>query len=767
MTRRVYIEGMVQGVGMRPFIALVAKEFGITGTVKNIGSNVEIIATADESTLDAFIGAILARKPEMAEIVHISSGEIPPVAQKRHPPFIKGGAQVLSSVPEFSIVESSEGTVAMLPADFPVCSDCLNELQNKTNRRFRHPFISCAVCGPRYSILMSAPYDRDTTSMVDFPMCPQCAREYADPANRRYHAQTISCHECGPYLIYEDNGGSCTREEALAKAITRLKDGGIVAIKGVGGYHLACSPHNEQAVRRLRALKGRELKPFAIMFTDMAAVEKRCVIDENERELLHSPARPIVLLKTLGKPFAPSVCGDALLTGAFLPYTPLHVLLLEQCDELVMTSANLSGRPEIHEDAEMLGMLSREELSGVLYNRRRIVTRLDDSVARITAGQRQLIRRSRGYTPKPVPSPPSPHNIIAYGSDLKSAFCLLRGVDAYMSQYFGDMEELEVQQAYEKNLKHMQGLFSFIPELAVCDLHPGYHSSRMAEACGLPLLKVQHHHAHIASVMAEKGISGPVIGVAFDGTGYGADGAVWGGEFLVCGGGEFIRRAHLDYVKLAGGDSVAVDARKAALCYYVAAGIGHDDFEGAALLRAALFNDVNTVQYSGMGRLFDAVSSLLGLCHTNGYEGQCAVALENAAHRANGSGITAQNMDFEITETDDNIVISVRPVIAAIARAARADADKEAASLGFHEAVCRMVLGICSRIRGRDGVNTVALSGGTFQNGLVLSGTMKLLGDAGFMVYTNNEVPVNDGGLTLGQAYIAQMRSSLSIGMEV
>ncbi len=804
VTRRIFLRGMVQGVGMRPFLALLAKEFGITGSVKNIGSNVEIVASADAETLDAFIAAIQTRKPEMAEIAEIIELPLSPAGDI---PLKEGDKEIVSQISTsllrevpatasggscstaFTILPSTAGEVAMLPADFPICTDCMRELLDEKNRRFRHLFISCAVCGPRYSILERVPYDRDTTSMIDYPMCPACAEEYADPANRRYHAQTVCCHDCGPTLLWRDRTGEWEGEAALEKAARCLKDGGIAAIKGIGGYHLACDPNNGQAVSQLRALKGRELKPFAVMFPDMAALRRYCDASEQEQELLLSPARPIVLLKTR-RPFDPAVCGDALLTGCFLPYTAMQLLLLKECGPLVMTSANQSGKPEIHEDGPMLAMLAREELAGVLYHKRRIVTRLDDSVARISAGQRQLIRRARGYAPRPVslsqqtgketpgsgsgmgwshPSDaarlcirePRPYQetnaVVAYGSDLKSAFCLLKGGEAHMSQYFGDMEEQEVRQAYEQNLAHMQRLFGFTPQLAACDLHPGYHSSRLARASGLPVVTVQHHHAHIASVMAEHHLAGPVIGVAFDGTGYGTDGAIWGGEFLLCEGGSFRRAAHLKVVTLAGGDSVAVDARKAALCYCEAAGVPYEESEGAGILRAALQNHVNTAQYSSMGRLFDAVASLLGICHTNGYEGQCAIALENAANLAEQQGVTPLPMAFGIEETTDGILIETTPVIRAIAAAGAEQAL--AAALGFHNGVCGMALDICTLLRERHGMGTVALSGGTFQNERILSGCMAMLGNAGFSVYTNNEVPCNDGGLALGQAYIAARKT--------
>ncbi len=741
VTRRIFIRGMVQGVGMRPFLALLAREYGIAGSVKNIGSNVELVVRARESILDAFVEAIRVRKPETAEIVEIKSDGMD------------------ASIPDsFDIVASSPGSVSMLPADFPVCAECAREMNDQANRRYRHPFISCAVCGPRYSIFTRAPYDRANTTMADFPMCPDCAREYNDPQSRRYHAETISCHACGPYLIYHDGGGQCIREAALAAAKDALKSGGIVAVKGVGGYHLACDPQNEAAVHRLRELKGRELKPFAVMFRGIDEIEKACVLTPPERELLLSPARPIVLLETKGAPFAPSVSGGVRTTGAFLPYTPLQMLLLEDITALVMTSANRTGRPEIYEDTEMLAMLEDGALTGVLANARRIVTRLDDSVAKHAAGLRQTVRRSRGYAPRPVFLPiDNPKSILAFGSDLKSAFCLLSGSEAYMSPYFGDMEELEVQRAYEANLRHMRDLFTFEPALAACDMHPSYHASRLARESGMPLTEVQHHHAHIASVAAEHSLTGSVIGVAFDGTGWGEDGAIWGGEYLLCEGGGYTRRAHMKYVPLAGGDSVAVDARKAALCYCMASGVHYSGFDGADLLRAALVSGTGTFRYSGMGRLFDAVASLLGICQFNGYEGQCAIALENEALKAAGSGVPPLPMEFEFSINNGIINIDSSPVIRAVAGAAKAGQAGNAA-LGFHEAVCRMAAEACRRIRDESGVNAVALSGGTFQNGLILSGAVRLLQESGFSVYTNNEVPCNDGGLALGQAYAAAMK---------
>ena len=749
MTFRVSIEGVVQGVGMRPLLARLAARFALCGAVRNVGSNVELLLNADEATLNAFLAALRAEAPAQARITHIQTQAVPD--------------QDFSA---FTIESSAGGTVDLLSADLPMCQDCERELFDPSNRRFRHPFISCAVCGPRYSILTGAPYDRATTSMASFPMCPDCQREYDDPQDRRFHAQTIACPACGPVLAYTDKEGrTAQREDALRRAIAALQAGGIVAVKGIGGYHLACSPFDDRAIRRLRELKHREQKPFAVMFRDMDTLRKYCEASDGEEALLRSPARPIALLETVGAPFAPTL-GDTPLTGAFLPYAPVQALLLEPLGALVMTSANRSGQPEIHRDDEMLAWLTTDgPLDGVLHHDRPIVTRLDDSVARVTALGPQPSRRARGYAPLPVElQQASPTPIVGFGSDLKSAFCLLRGRSAYLSSYFGDFEVEAVADAYAANYEHMQRLFGIRPELGACDLHPGYLSSAFARRTGLPLVQVQHHHAHVASVMAEHHLHGPVLGLAFDGTGYGDDGSIWGGEFLLCEGAAYRRVGSALPVELAGGDSAARDARKAALAYLHAAGRGEApdklSFEGADLLRAAIANRVNTARYSGLGRLFDASAMLLGLCDTNGYEGQCAVALETAAAEALSLGIPETPMEFDILEQDGLLLLDHRPVIAELLNDPQPQQKrpKGAKPLGFHRALARAAARVCRRVREQTGVNTVALTGGVFQNALLLRTLRVLLVQDGFSVYTNNAVPCNDGGLALGQAFVAAER---------
>lgn len=753
MTFRVSIDGIVQGVGMRPFLARLAARFSLCGVVRNVGSNVELLLNTDQPALDAFLAAVQGEAPEQARITSLAVHAVP--------------KQTFSG---FAIESSAAGAVELLSADLPLCPDCERELFDPSNRRCRHPFISCAVCGPRYSILTGAPYDRHATSMHRFALCPHCAAEYADVTDRRFHAQTIACPDCGPVLRWRSaDGTEALGEAALQAAIAVLRGGGIAAVKGIGGYHLACSPYDAQAIRNLRDLKHREQKPFAVMFRDMDTLRLHCVASAEEEALLRSPARPIVLLDTVGTPFANGV-SDTPVTGTFLPYAPVQALLLEALEALVMTSANRSGQPEIHLDEEMLAWLTHSgQLSGVLYHDRPIVTRQDDSVARVTALGVQLSRRSRGYAPLPVPiQVPAPRPIVGFGSDLKSAFCLLRDRSAYLSAYFGDFEVQAVASAFAANYEHMQRLFDIHPAVGACDLHPGYLSAAFARQSGLPLIGVQHHHAHVASVMAEHGLQGPVLGLAFDGTGYGDDGAVWGGEFLLCEDADYRRVGSMLPVRLAGGDSAAVDARKAALAYLMSADLGdHLDFDGAALLRGAIAHGVGTVVYSGLGRLFDAASYFLGLGQTNRYEGQCAIALETAAREAMLQGLPASPMEFGILEQDGLLLLDHRPVIEALLTPKEQQEGAKppkASALGFHRALAQGAAEVCRRVRAAAGVSQVALSGGVFQNTLLLEELTRLLREAGFAVYTNNAVPCNDGGLALGQAYVAALRLHESNG---
>jgi len=681
----------------------------------------------------------------------------------------------------------------ILPADLPLCDACAKELADPANRRFAYPFISCVDCGPRYSIMRDIPYDRANITMSAFPLCPSCETEYQSD-NRRMYAQTISCHDCGPQLILQTDNGTFHKEDALSRAIDLLKKGGILAVKGIGGYQFACRPDLEKTVRTLRLLKGRDRKPFAVMFPNMSSIEESCDVSDLEKQLLLSEPRPITLLAAQENSFCSEVNGESRFQGAFLPYTAIHQLLTNACGPLIMTSANLSDEPVIFRDSSMLN--SRlPSLSGVLYNEREIVTPLDDSVARVAAGRTQLIRRSRGFVPMPITlAKKTPHPVISFGGDLKGCFCVYDDKSAYLSQYFGDLEVSAVKKNFEENITRMLRLFQVKPEYVACDLHPKYTSadlaSRYSEAAEIRLVKVQHHHAHVASVMAEHGLDS-CIGVAFDGTGYGTDGAVWGSEFLLCEGGRFSREAHLSYVTLCGGDSSAKKADLAASCYLAAAGeeIRHPDesiiraaLNSATLNSAALRQNGLTYESSSMGRLFDAVSATLGICKENTYEGECAILLENAAARALAKNIKPYQLRFKRTSPAATANEAISPsavtsqlaadtghsvyaqsacvtfdqisLLAEIFRAKEKGCGQEELALGFHSAIAKMVIEECATIKDKSGEKKVALSGGVFANALLTEMCVNRLEAAGFSVYLNEAVPVNDGGISLGQAWI-------------
>ncbi len=730
---RIRLYGIVQGVGFRPFVVKLAFFLGITGTVCNSGGMVDITACGTAAQLDAFLKRMLDEKPANALIVHCETQDIPYIQHEA-----------------FTIVPSgeAEGPVFVSP-DLCVCEACLKELADKRDERFAHPFISCMACGPRYSIIEDAPYDRETTAMRDFEMCEICGRQYGDKDDRRFHAQTISCHRCGPYLIYRDGVGESSREAAFENAVQALRAGGVIAVKGIGGYHLCCDPFDQNAVLRLRELKHRELKPFAVMFPDMDMLRRHAHVSPNEEALLLSGARPIVLLNQKENNLAPAVCGDSRLLGAFLPYTPLHTLLTQALGPLVMTSANISEEPIVKDDAPMLAWPG---LDGVLYNTRRIAARVDDSVTKISAGRAQMIRRSRGYAPLPVILRDDCRgSVFAAGGQLKAAFCLASGRFAYVGPHIGDLDNDSCMNAYAESLERLQKLLRISPELAVCDLHPGYASASFAEQTGLPLLRVQHHHAHIASVMAEHGLKEPMIGVAFDGTGWGCDNTVWGGEFLVCRDNTFERAGHIKTVRFLSGDEGMKDAAKSAMCYLHDAGLGASVSDDRwPLIQAALEGGVNTHGNSGLGRLFDAASAVLGVCAYNRYEGECAIRLENLAAKAIEQNIVPHAMVFAVSNQNDILVADAAPVITALC----GGQSREALALGFHRAVAATTVDICIRLRNQTGISTAALSGGVFQNAVLLGDIIGKLTAAGFAVYINEKVPTNDGGISLGQAQI-------------
>ncbi|WP_051629828.1 carbamoyltransferase HypF [Lacrimispora aerotolerans] len=750
MTLKIYAYGIVQGVGFRPLVYHMAKNEGISGSVRNVGGYVEIIAQGEKGAVGRFLTVLTETKDMGYEIIKLEKEEISSL-----------------TLNDFVILKSGVlGESSVIPPDLPVCPACRKELLNPGNRRYGNPFISCISCGPRYTIMERLPYDRDHTAMIDFKMCEECEKEYTSPESRRFHAQTISCNDCGPYLIYRDKKKEekeWQEGEALDQAAAALLEGGIIAVKGIGGYHLVCSPFREDTVNRLRILKGREEKPFAVMFSSIAEIKKYCHVSKEERSLLESRPRPIVLLRREGDYMAPSTNKGSMYCGAFLPYTPLQILLTGRLGPLIMTSANISGQPIIREDEPMLS-LSSKELRGVLYHHRRILRSVDDSVAKIVAGKPQLIRRSRGYVPYPVflseevkenhgEKEPS---VFAAGGDLKASFCFYENGSAVVSQYFGDLEESKVMEEYESSFEDMKELFRFQPELVVCDLHPNYHSARYASTLGLPLIKVQHHHAHIASVMAEHHLDGPVIGVAMDGTGYGTDGTIWGGEFLICQDKECKRAGHISPFPILGGDQSMREAWKTAICCLTHFGLQeYITDERSDLIKAALHHHVNVVSSSSAGRLFDAASSVLLIAHENTYEGECASLFEKSGLSAISRQIRPASVPFEVSERNGIWELDPKSAFTALCKE-RGNGNVSALALGFHIGFAKGIVSICQKLKDQYGISDVCLSGGVFQNTVLTEHTAGFLREKGFKVYMNLSVPPNDGGISLGQVYLGR-----------
>ncbi|MGP3927419.1 carbamoyltransferase HypF [Streptomyces sp. 8N616] len=774
--RRVTVRGVVQGVGFRPFVHRLAGELALSGFVSNNAGGVIAEIEGDPDGVEEFCRRVREQTPPLAVVSGVTYESVAALGTE--------GFVILPS-------ERGEGRT-LIPPDTATCADCLRELADPQDRRYRHPFVTCTHCGPRLTIATGLPYDRATTTMAAFPMCPACADEYADPSDRRFHAQPVACRSCGPRLTLTPAPGTGARrsegEEALAESRRLLARGAIVAVKGVGGYHLACDAADRDAVAGLRRRKSRGAKPFAVMCPDLATAARLARVGPAERAALSSPRRPIVLLRRHAshdvRELAAGVCQGSPDVGVMLPYAPLQHLLFGLPEDppgprvLVMTSGNRSGEPIVTDDREALTRLAGLADAWLSHDRA-IEVPCDDSVVRLRAdGSEVVLRRSRGYAPSPVALPVPVQPALAVGGDLKNTLCLADEHSAWFSPHIGDMGDLATVRAFEAGERRLRRLTGVAPRLLVADRHPGYHSARWARrnAAGRPLRLVQHHHAHIASAMAENGLDGtaPVIGVAFDGTGYGDDAAIWGGEVLLADYHGYRRLAHLAYVPLPGGDAGVGNPCRMALSHLRAAGLPWDpDLPCVAacspgelrVLDRQLERGPGCVPTSSMGRLFDAVSSLAGMCHRAGYEAQAAIELEAAASPAWAEHEDAYAFALRPAGSRPGVAATLldpAPALRSIVADLRRGSPAPVIAARFHRAVASAVAEVCRSARRETGVRTVALSGGVFANALLDEECTDLLRASDFTVLRHGEVPPGDGGLALGQLVVAARGGDLA-----
>jgi hydrogenase maturation protein HypF len=777
VARTVEVTGVVQGVGFRPFVWRLATELGLDGSVINRAGQVEVEIAGSEEAVDLFVLRLRADAPPRARVEEVK---------------VRPAEHELAAGSGFAIEESETAISAdrLFPPDIATCDDCLNELFDPKDRRYRYPFTNCTNCGPRATIIDDLPYDRARTSMREFRLCPACEGEYGDPANRRFHAEPVACPDCGPQLSYRrpgDAAPAARREAALQAALADLRAGRIVAVKGLGGYHLACDATDPVAVGRLRDRKHRWARPFAVMVRDVTEARAQAEMSAQEEALLTSPARPIVLLERRRDGETPLADGvvnaeprraEALnrRVGLFLPYTPLHHLLLEGLGRpIVLTSGNLSDEPLATDDAEAL-----ERLSGIadsfLAHDREIRARYDDSVTRVVDGRESLIRRGRGYAPDPLDLPiPTPEPLLAMGAELKHTFALARGGRAHVAPHTGDLENLLTYRAFEGNLTHLKRLLDLEPAWVVHDLHPGYLSTQFAVS-QFPesrRIGVQHHHAHVASAAAEAGLAGEFIGVAFDGLGMGEDGTFWGGEVLVATLASYRRVARFGRAPMPGGALAVQKPYRMALGYLLSAEafeskgaiagwidpeltrgfLDRLDPREVEVVRVQLARGLNAPIASSAGRLFDVAASLLGIRDVAEYEAQAAIELELLAEEA-----TVLPLPFEIVRQDGLLVYDPRPTLRALLEGRAAGTPVESLAARFQETVAAVTRQLCADVRAATGLRAVVLSGGVFQNQWLATTLVRRLSGDGFEVHTNRQVPANDGGISYGQAAVAAAR---------
>ena len=765
VTKRIRVYGIVQGVGFRPTVSRHAVSNGICGNVCNKGPYVEIYAQGSGAQVDGFLKDLEERPPKRAAILKINTEDIP---AENAPQF--GAFDIIES-------EKTKGEIFVSP-DIAICDECKEEMYNSKDRRYLHPFINCTCCGPRMTILDSLPYDRERTSMKEFPMCPDCAEEYDDPKTRRYDAQPVCCNACGPevYLIGRGERG----RDAITYTRQVIHDGGIVAIKGIGGFHLCCDATNEETVSRLRMLKHRPAKPFAVMAKDENVVKRECSVTQEQEQILTGHQKPILLLDRRSngeqtEKLAPSVAPGNPKVGVMLPYAPVQLLLfqyddgIEMPDLLVMTSGNTSGAPICRDDEEATTELSHL-CDAILSHNRKIRIRADDTVMDFYKNEPYMIRRSRGYAPLPfMTSTDWKGQVLAVGGELKNTFCI--GVDSrfYPSPYVGDLEDLRTVKALQETIHRFQTLLEVEPQVVVCDLHPKYNSTVVAESLGYPMLQVQHHYAHVLSCMTENDCQEPVIGVSFDGTGYGTDGTIWGGEILLADYQDFTRFGSITPFLQIGGDASAKEGWRIAVsmiygytknrekAWEIIEKLGLCSEQECKVQFTMADRKINAVMSTSAGRLFDAVSAILGIRRQSSFEGEASTALQFAAEafeQKQTSDLSERhNIRQElIFESEERCILNTEALVQLIVETKLQGADNGALAYLFHQTLAEQIVAACIEVCKSSGRNKVALSGGVFQNRLLLRLTEERLGQEGFEVLRHHMIPPNDGGIAIGQA---------------
>lgn len=746
---RIEVEGIVQGVGFRPFVYNLAREHGVSGFVRNDSSGVFIEAQGDDEAVTSFLETLRTSPPQLAEIESVNSREIAPLSHN--------GFTIRNSV-------KGESMSTLISPDVAICPDCTTELFSPNDRRYQYPFINCTNCGPRYSIISEIPYDRPNTSMAEFEMCRDCTEEYHNPADRRFHAQPNACPECGPWLTLFASHGEQISERANALDLTRelLKEGNILAIKGLGGFHLACDATSREAVNRLRDRKAREEKPLAVMMRDLETARRYADLTDAEERSLTSPQSPILLALKKGEINEAVAPGNPRL-GVMLPYTPLHHLLFgEEIDALVMTSGNYTEEPICIKNDEAM-----DRLGGIaeylLMHNREILQRVDDSVVAFMGGEMRFLRRSRGYVPRPIPLMHNSPTILGVGAELKNTLCYTKGTQAFVSQHIGDLANTMALDFFHHTRTHLGEVLEVAPEMIVYDMHPGYLATNWAQKeaaeSDLYAVGVQHHHAHMASAMMENQLVEPVIGLNLDGTGYGTDGSIWGGEVLVGDYTDVRRFAHFETVPLPGGDKAIREPWRMGLSYlWHAYGNEYQKYIPdywkelpVHPVSQMIEREVNTVQTSSAGRLFDGVAALAGgRTHVN-YEAQAAMELEFAMTQTDRA-----SLEYEITERGRHFEVLISPIIRSVIDRINSGADFAEVSTLFHQLMVRIFTDLANRARRETGIENIVLSGGVFQNYEIFSSLLSRLSEDGFQVYTHRKVPANDGGISLGQVAVGQ-----------